>query len=220
MRSTVLPIIALLTISTAASLLVACVGAPTMVPANATAPGPVAPGRARVVFFRPSWEADAPPFARNAGASRQAAMAGTLVVDERGEVLGAVKPGTYVVADLEPGDHAFFAQDAQSIDDGCVTDCLGIGAARAHLEPGRTYGVLVEHPNRFTISGSFDTYRLDLLRADGAPLGRDGWTWLLAQDGARWARDHAARIRDIVQAGSERMTHPSEWDARASSIGP
>jgi hypothetical protein len=188
-----------------------------MVPARTIAPGPLAPERARVVFFRPSWEADPAPYERHP----QTARAATLVVDDRGEVLGAVKPGTYIVADVETGERAFFAEDAQSIDDGCVTDCLGIGAARAHLEPGRVYGVLVEHTNRFTIGGNVDDkHRLDLLRADGAPLGQGGWTWLVSQDAAAWARDHAARIRDIVQAGTERMQHPAQWDARESSIGP
>jgi hypothetical protein len=191
-----------------------------MVPSRTPAPGPLAPDLARVVFFRPSWEADPPPFERHPQLSTQAAMAGTLVVDDRGDVLGAVKPGTYIVADLEPGDRAFFAEDAQSIDDGCVTDCLGIGAARAHLERGRTYGVLVEHPNRFTIGSDSDPHRLDLLRAEGAPLGQGTWTWLLPRDGVAWAQDHADRVRSIVQAGTERMQHPSEWDARASSIGP
>ena len=147
-------------------------------------------------------------------------MAGTLVVDERGRVLGAVKPGTYVVLDVEPGEHAFFAVDAQSIDDGCVTDCLGIGAARARIEAGRTYGVLVEHPNRFVIGDDGDRHRLDLLRADGAPLGREGWTWLVPVDGDAWTRDHTDSVRNVVQAGTERMQRPTEWSARDSSIGP
>jgi hypothetical protein len=200
--------------------LASCLGAPTMIPSSRPSPGPLAPDRARVVFFRPSWEADPPPFDRAPRASTQAAMAGTVVVDEKGRVLGAVKPGTYIVADLAPGDHAFFAQDAQTLDEGCVTDCVGIGAARAHLEPGRTYGVLVEHPNRFTIGDGADPHRLDLLRADGAPLGREGWTWLVEEDGAGWAREHADRVSAIVEAGLQRMQHTDEWNARESSIGP
>jgi hypothetical protein len=203
------------------ALLTACMGAPAMVPARTPDPGPLAPDKARVVFFRPSWEADPPPFERHPATSYQGAMAGTLVLDERGRVFGNVKPGTFVVVDVEPGDHAFFAEDVQQIDASCITDCLAFGAARAHLEAGRTYGVLVQHPNRFTIGEALERHRLDLLRADGAPLGRPGWTRLrLDEDATRWERDHASRLHDIVQAGYERMRREGEWDARASSIGP
>lgn len=193
-----------------------------MVPAATTTPGPLAPDRARVVFFRASWEADPPPYDRHAAASRDAAMAGTVIVDEQARVVGTVTPGSFVVADVDPGDHLFFAEDARQLDASCITDCLAFGAARAHLEAGRTYGVQVQHPNRFAIGGDLgERHRLDLVRADGAPLGRPGWTWLrLEEHAGEWARDHADRLRDIVRAGSERMRRPDEWDARASNIGP
>jgi hypothetical protein len=79
--------------------------------------------------------------------------------------LGTVVPGAFIVADLPPGDHAFFAEDVLQLDSGCVTDCLAFGAARARLAAGRTYGVLVEHPNRFSIGNLFQRHQLDLVRA-------------------------------------------------------
>ncbi len=148
-------------------------------------------------------------------------MAGTILVDERGRALGTVKPGTFVVADVAPGDHAFFAEDVQQLDFGCVTDCLSVGAARAHLAAGRVYGVLVEHTERFDMSGHGERHRLDLIRAEGAPVASPGWTWLrLDEEAAEWARAHADRLRDIVQGGEERMRRGGEWDARQSNIGP
>jgi len=201
-------------------LLASCIGAPPMTAARVDDPGPPTADRARVVFFMPSYEADAPPFARYPAAARDSAMAGTVVVDDRGRLLGAVRPGAFIVADVEPGDREFFAEDARQLDTECVTDCLAFGAMRARLAAGRIYGVLVEHPNRFAIGGDDERHRLDLVRAGGAPVGRPGWTWLrLDPDAADWSRDHADTLRAIVRSGRERMTRADEWDARDSVIG-
>jgi hypothetical protein len=209
-----------ITLVPALLLLSGCLSAPVMTVARTNEPPPVSPGLARVVFFMTSWEADAPPFERHPGLSRDAAMAGTLVVDDRGQVLGTVQPGTFVVADVAPGAHAFFAEDTRQIDATCITDCLAFGAMRARLEAGRTYGVMLQHPNRFVIGGALtERHRLDLVRAQGAPVGRPGWTWLrLGDEGQAWARDHADRVRDIIEAGTERMGREGEWDAGESTL--
>lgn len=211
----------LLSLLPALLLLSACFSAPAMTAVRTGEPLALAPDRARVVFFMASWEADPPPFERHAGLSQEAAMAGAVVVDDRGQVFGTVKPGAFVVADVVPGDHAFFAEDVQQLDTTCVTDCLAFGAMRARVAAGRTYGVMLQHPNRFVVGGDIgERHRLDLVRAQGAPLGRPGWTWLRLDDAGAWARGHADRVRDIVEAGTERMGHESEWNPRESTMGP
>jgi len=194
-----------LSIAPALLLLSACFSAPAMTAARTSAPPPLPADRARVVFFMASWEADPPPFERHPSLSHDAAMAGAIVVDDRGQVFGTVKPGTFVIADVTPGDHGFFSEDVRQLDATCVTDCLAFGAMRAKLAAGRTYGVMLEHPNRFVVGGDLgERHRLDLVCAQGAPLGQPGWTWLRLDDEANaWARDHADRVQGIVEAGTE-----------------
>jgi len=215
----VLPMRAL-SLAPALLLVSACFSAPAMTTARTSDPPPLPPDHARVVFFMASWEADPPPFERHESLSHDAAMAGAIVVDDRGRVFGTVKPGAFVIADVTPGDHAFFAEDVQQFDTTCVTDCLAFGAMRAKVAAGRTYGVMLEHANRFVVGGEIgQRHRLDLVRAQGAPLGQPGWTWLrLDAEANAWARDHADRIQGMVEAGTERMGREGEWNPRESTI--
>jgi hypothetical protein len=199
-------------------LLDGCLSGPPMTAVRTNEPPPVPADRARVVFFMALWESDPPPFERHPQSDVSMAA---VVVDDRGLVVGTVKPGTFVIADVEAGDRDFFAEDAR-FDTGCASDCQQVGALAAKLVAGRTYGIIVEFPDRFRIgAGEGDRNRLDLVRAGGAPIGRPGWTWLrLDAEAGVWTRDHVDRVWDIVRDGKERMRRATRWDASESSIGP
>jgi hypothetical protein len=184
-------------------LLDGCLSGPPMVAMRSNDPPPVPPDRARVVFFMAPWESDPPPFERHPRSDRSMAA---VVVDDQGLLVGTVKPGTFIFADVEAGDRDFFAEDAR-FDTGCASDCQEVGAVAVQLAAGQTYGILVEFPNRFRIGASEgDRNRLDLVRAGGAPLGRPGWAWLpLDREAGQWAGDHRDRVWGIVIDGRQRM---------------
>ena len=209
------------------ALLVGCVTIPPPVQIARTPIGPLAPAMARVVFFVPpgertpgTFDDDPPPRCEHNPEPLECNTFyyGTLLADERGDVLGTVWPGAYLVVDLPPGDHELFAHDNAQLAWDC-RPCAGV--MTAHLTPGAVYAVAIRHLARYRadVASVLRREQVDLERAHAAPVGEPGWTRIVpGGHETAWAARHASEIEALIASGRARMAQPAEWNARAATL--